>query len=57
MNHPDNPAIDFQNVLDISYWSKKWEVSPGQIFLAYKETRSEKVIDIRMYLQNKGFAL
>ncbi|MEJ7738819.1 MAG: hypothetical protein WKF97_15445 [Chitinophagaceae bacterium] len=49
--------IDFKNIQDIIYWSKKWEVSPHQLMKAFTETQSSNVNRIIEYLREQGFAL
>lgn len=49
--------IDFEKIPEITYWSKKWEVSPRQLIEAYNATKSNSVKRIENYLREKGFAL
>jgi hypothetical protein len=51
------PAIRLSQPEDIIYWSKKWEISPGQLLKAVKATKSNKVHAIAAYLREMGFAL
>ncbi len=36
-------VINFNDVNEITYWSKKWEISPGQLFSAWLQTRSNEI--------------
>jgi hypothetical protein len=51
------PTIDFLRIDDIIYWSKKWEISPYQLIVAYYATENNRVKTIEAYLRAKGFAL
>ncbi len=50
-------VINFQNIQDIIYWSKKWEVSPYELMKAYYTTNTNSVRKIEEYLRSKGFAV
>ena len=49
--------IDFKNIQDVTYWAKKWEVSPHQLMEAFNATKSNSVNKIEEYLRGKGFAV
>jgi len=53
----DDPKIDFTQLDDIVYWTKKWEISAHQLNEAIKATGSNKVRKIEEYLRSKGFAI
>jgi hypothetical protein len=54
---PFEAEIDFKNIQDVTYWAKKWEVSPHQIMQAFNATKSNSVNKIEEYLRGKGFAV
>ncbi|HUR09854.1 MAG TPA: DUF3606 domain-containing protein [Flavitalea sp.] len=39
---------------EVTYWSKKWEISSPQLYQAFKESGSNSVIKIETYLRQKG---
>ena len=49
--------IDFKNIQDVTFWAKKWEVSPHQLMEAFNATKSNRVNKIEEYLRGKGFAI
>lgn len=49
--------IDFQNVEEIIYWTKKWEISAYQLIEAFYTTKTSSVRKIEEYLREKGFAV
>jgi hypothetical protein len=49
--------INFKNIQDVTFWAKKWEVSPHQLMEAFYATKSNSVNKIGAYLRGKGFAL
>ncbi len=49
--------VDVENLSEIIYWTKKWEISPKQLLKAMLETKSNSIIKIRKYLVNQGFAI
>ena len=49
--------VDIENLGEIIYWTKKWEISPKQLLKAIMETNSNSIIKIRDYLVNQGFAV
>ena len=54
---PLEVEIDFKNIQDVTFWAKKWEVSPHQLMEACKATESNSVNKIEEYLRAKGFAI
>jgi hypothetical protein len=50
-------AVNLSRPDDIVYWSKKWEISPNQLFRAIQATQSNSVPAITKYLRDLGFAL
>lgn len=49
--------IDLRQSREISYWTKQWQITPGQLYKAIQETGSNNVKEIKEYLRSKGFAL
>jgi hypothetical protein len=49
--------IEFKNIQDVTFWAKKWEVSPHQLMEAFNATKSNSVNKIEEYLRGKGFAI
>ena len=46
--------IDLGKPQEVTYWSKKWEISSPQLYKAYKELGSNNVVKIEMYLRRQG---
>jgi hypothetical protein len=57
MNKQMEEQINFERLSEVIYWSKKWEISPYQLFSAFLHTRSSSLKTIVQYLRNNGFAL
>ena len=57
MKKSNSIQIDFKQSQQIVYWSKKWEISPMQLFKAFKDTRVTSVTTIEKYLRKNVFAL
>lgn len=53
----NNPEINFREIQDIIYWSRKWEISPQQLVEASQALESSEVKKIENYLREKGFAI
>ncbi len=49
--------IDFKKIQDVTYWAKKWEISPHQLIEAFNATKSNRVTKIEEYLRERGFAV
>ena len=56
-NEEKSPEIDFEKIQDITYWSKKWEISPHQLIEAAQFLKTNNVKTIEAYLREKGFAI
>jgi len=52
-----NVSVNLTRPDEIVYWTKKWEISPNQLFLAAQATKSNRIIKIRNYLVSMGFAV
>jgi hypothetical protein len=50
-------TINFRKILEIVYWAKKWEISPLQLLIAFKQTNSNSIAKIKEYLRARGFAV
>ena len=50
-------SIQFNDPLDVIYWSKKWEISPVKLFNAFKKVKSNKIDKLKECLRKDGFAL
>jgi hypothetical protein len=57
MNTNLQPSVNLSRLDDIVYWTKKWEISPNQLFQAVKATQSNDVNTITLYLRERGFAI
>lgn len=51
------PYLNLDQVNEIVYWTKKWEISPEQLLIAVNATRSNSIPKIIAYLRQQGFAL
>ncbi|HLY71486.1 MAG TPA: hypothetical protein VKR53_17245 [Puia sp.] len=50
-------SIQFNNLSDIVYWSKKWEISPTKLFSVYTKIKSSRIDKLKAHLRKDGFAL
>ncbi|HZK63414.1 MAG TPA: DUF3606 domain-containing protein [Puia sp.] len=57
MNNALQPTLNLARIDDIVYWTKKWEISPNQLFQAVRAIQSSDVQAIAKYLRERGFAL
>lgn len=54
INQRRNRLIDLGKPHEVTYWSKKWEISSPQLYKAYKELGSNNIQEIEMYLRQQG---
>jgi hypothetical protein len=50
-------TIAFDDPAAIIYWSKKWEISPIKLFIAFLKIKSNRIDELRYHLRNDGFAI
>lgn len=46
--------INLGSPQEVTYWSKKWEISSPQLYQAYIQSGSNSVTKIENYLREKG---
>jgi hypothetical protein len=49
--------LNLDQISEIVYWTKKWEISPEQLLSAVNATKSNSIPKIEAYLRQQGFAL
>jgi hypothetical protein len=50
-------TIAFDDPAAIIYWSKKWEISPIKLFIAFLKINSNRIDKLKYHLRKDGFAI
>lgn len=52
-----SPYINPLEANDVQYWTRKWDITPTELYNAILDTGSNNITILKKYLQSKGMYL